>query len=161
MIYLKNTAKRDEKEIWLIQKIEKDVVWKSFSSADELKTEVYASLIRYLEEKEILRLLPFDATLNRQATLEDIDEKKVKNFVARARIKRSFPFDENTNYELVLSHLNLIADERITNAAILLFAKNPQKFLITSSVKCCQFYGNKIEKPIPSYLSPSDVSVWK
>ena len=102
-------------------------------------------------EKEILRSLPFDATFNRQATINDIDEKKVANFVARAKNKRNFPFDENTDYKRILSHLNLISEDRITNAAILLFAKNPQRFLLTSSVKCCQFYGNKVEKPIPSY----------
>jgi predicted HTH transcriptional regulator len=135
----------------LIKKVEKDVVRKLFSDADELKTEVYASLIRYLEEKEIIRLFPFDATFNSTATLEDINEKKVKNFVARARIKRNFPFDESTDYKTVLSHLDLIAGNRITNAAIQLFGKKPQKFMITSSVKCCQFYGNKRERPIPSY----------
>jgi predicted HTH transcriptional regulator len=74
-----------------------------------------------------------------------------KKFITRARIKRNFPFDESTDYKAVLSHLDLIVDEKITNAAILLFGKKPQKFMITSSVKCCQFYGNRIEKPIPSY----------
>jgi len=151
LVYIKNVPKRDEKEMVLIKKIEKDVIRKSFSDSDELKTAVYASLIRYLEENEIIRSSPFDATFNRIATFEDIDEKKVKNFVARARIKRNFPFDENVDCKIVLSHLNLIMGERITNAAILLFGKKPQKFMITSSVKCCQFYGNKIEKPIPSY----------
>jgi len=151
LIYIKNTVKRDKKETELIKKIEKDVIRKSFSDTDELKAEVYASLIRYLEEKEIIRLSPFDAAFNRTATLEDIDAKKVTNFVARARIKRNFPFDESVNYKAILSHLDLIEGDRITNAAILLFGKKPQKFMITSSVKCCQFYGNKVEKPIPSY----------
>ena len=54
---------------------------------------------KIFEEKEIIRLSPFDATFNRTATLEDIDEKKVKNFVARARIKRNFPFDESADYK--------------------------------------------------------------
>jgi len=151
VIYIKNTVKREKKEEKLIKKTEKDVVRKSFSDADELKAEVYASLIRYLEEKEIIRLSPFDATFNRSAAFDDIDEKKVTNFVARARIKRNFPFDESVNYKVILSHLDLVVDDRITNAAILLFGKKPQKFMITSSVKCCQFYGNKVEKPIPSY----------
>jgi len=151
LIYIKNAAKREEKEAILISKIEKDVVRKSFSDTDELKAAVYASLIRYLEEKEIIRLFPFDATFNRNATPEDIDEKKVKNFVARARIKRNFPFDESDDYRTVLSHLDLVENEKVTNAAILLFGKKTQKFMITSSVKCCQFYGNRIEKPIPSY----------
>ena len=151
LIYIKNAQKRDEKEVTLIKKIEKDVVRKLFSDANELKAEVYASLIRFLEEKEIIRLFPFDATLNRTATLEDIDEKKVTNFVARARVKRNFPFDESDDYRTVLAHLDLIVGEKVTNAAVLLFAKKPQKFMITSSVKCCQFYGNETERPIPSY----------
>jgi predicted HTH transcriptional regulator len=151
LIYIKNTGLRDEKEALLIRKIEKVVVRKSFLTVDELKAEVYASLIRYLEENEIIRLFPFDATFDRTATLEDIDEKKVRNFVTSARIKRNFPFDESADCKAVLSHLDLILDEKITNAAILLFGKKPQKFMITSTVKCCQFYGNRVEKPIPSY----------
>jgi predicted HTH transcriptional regulator len=99
----------------------------------------------------LIRTTPFDATFNRFATFEDIDERKVRDFIRTARIKRSFPFEETADYKKVLSHLNLISEERVTNAAILLFGKNPQKFMLTSSVKCCQFYGNKIEKPIPSY----------
>jgi predicted HTH transcriptional regulator len=47
--------------------------------------------------------------------------------------------------------LNLIQNERITNAAILLFGKNPQKFFITSEVRCAMFYGYDVEKPIASY----------
>ena len=40
---------------------------------------------------------------------------------------------------------------RISNSAILLFGKRPQRFFITSEVKCVQFYGNVVEKPLPSY----------
>lgn len=39
----------------------------------------------------------------------------------------------------------------LTNASLLLFAKKPQSFFITSEVKCAQFYGNEITKPIPAY----------
>ena len=151
LIYIKRAARRDKKESAFINKIEMAVVRKSFSDANELKAEIYASLIRYLEEKEIIRLFPFDATFSRAASIEDIDERKVKNFVARAKVKRNFPFDANADYRTVLSHLNLVVGDRVTNAAILLFGKRPQKFLTASSVKCCQFYGNRTEKPIPSY----------
>jgi predicted HTH transcriptional regulator len=51
----------------------------------------------------------------------------------------------------VLSHLNLIQGDRITNAAILLFGKNPQKFFISSEIKCALFHGYDVIKPIPSY----------
>lgn len=52
----------------------------------------------------------------------------------------------------MLKNLDLSTDnDRLTNSALLLFAKRPQKFFITSEVKCVQFYGIKVEKPIPSY----------
>ena len=40
---------------------------------------------------------------------------------------------------------------RISNSAVLLFGKRPQKFFITSEVKCVQFFGNVVEKPLPAY----------
>jgi predicted HTH transcriptional regulator len=46
----------------------------------------------------------------------------------------------------------LIDDKgRLANAAVLLFGKKPQKYFITSEVKCVQFYGNVVEKPMPDY----------
>ena len=33
----------------------------------------------------------------------------------------------------------------------LLFGKKPQKYFITSEVKCVQFYGNVVKKPMPAY----------
>jgi len=38
-----------------------------------------------------------------------------------------------------------------TNAAILLFGKNPQHFFPTSEIKCAHFHGTEVAKPIPSY----------
>ena len=69
-----------------------------------------------------------------------------------ARAKRGFPIPFEAGIPKIFSHLDLIADDnRLTNAALLLFAKKPQSFFITSEVKCAQFYGNEIAKPIPSY----------
>ncbi|OQX74624.1 MAG: transcriptional regulator, partial [Bacteroidetes bacterium 4484_276] len=58
---------------------------------------------------------------------------------------------ETTKPETVLAHLNLVEDNRINNAAILLFGKNPQRFFITSEIRCASFYGFEVEKPIASY----------
>src|SRR5439155_18034067 len=38
-----------------------------------------------------------------------------------------------------------------THAALLLFGKQPQRFLPTSEIKCAHFHGTEIAKPIPSY----------
>ncbi|KAA6312334.1 hypothetical protein EZS27_036716, partial [termite gut metagenome] len=111
-----------------------------------------ASLIRFLEEKEYLRLLPFDATFHRTATLNDIDDEKISLFVQMAQKKRGFPLAAGANTQTVLTHLDLLSEDgKITNSALLLFGKQPQRFFVSSEVKCAQFYGNGIIKPIPAY----------
>ena len=52
----------------------------------------------------------------------------------------------------LLTHLNLIKEDgALANAAILLFGKNPQKYFINSEVKCAQFYGCEVEKPMADH----------
>jgi predicted HTH transcriptional regulator len=58
--------------------------------------------------------------------------------------------EESTPLE-VLAHLNLLDKERPSHAAVLLFGKEPQRFLISSEVKCAHFHGVEVAKPIPSY----------
>jgi hypothetical protein len=96
LIFIKTTPTRNKKETLLIKKIENEVVRKSFADAAKFKTSVYNLLIRYLEEQELIRTTPFDATFNRFATLEDMDERKVRDFIRTARMKRSFPFEETS-----------------------------------------------------------------
>ena len=112
---------------------------------------VYASLIRVLFDKEIIRSGPFDTTFNERATLDDIDPEKIRWFIRIARSKRGFPLPEETTIKEVLTHLNLMEDDRIRNAALLLFAKEPQRFFINSEVRCAHYHGTEVEKPIPSY----------
>lgn len=153
LIFLSNhtSLKRDPKELYLIKKAEQSVVRKQFSSFSELKVAVYASLIRYLEENEYIRTVPFDAVLNNKAEMDDLDIDKIRFFVTSAKHKRKFPLSTEKTPEEILTHLNLFANGRITNAALLLFGKKPQRFFITSEIKCAHFHGTEIVKPIPSY----------
>jgi len=153
LIFIKRMDRelRHAKEAEFIKKAERCVVRKFFGDYEELRSAVYASLVRYLEENEYLRLLPFDATLHPTATLVDIDEDKVDIFVERARKKRAFPLSKDAGVERVLKSLNLTDNGKITNAALLLFGKEPQRFFPTSEVKCVQFYTNTISKPLASY----------
>ena len=144
--------RRHPKETALIRKVEMDIVRKTFVDIDGLRTSVYASLVRYLEEKEFIRWKPFDASCDNGATLDDLDEDKMRNFIYMARSKRNFPLPVETSPAALLAHLDLIDDNgRIANAALLLFGKKPQKYFITSEVKCVQFYGDAVEKPMPAY----------
>ena len=142
---------RHPKELKLIKKAEKFVVRKKFSNDLELKTSVYNALIRYLEENEYIRTLPFDATFNHKTALDDLDEEKIKRFVYTAHNKRAFPFTQDIDIKTILTHLNLIENERITNAAILLFGKKPQKYFICSEIRCAHFHGYDVQKHIPNY----------
>jgi len=153
LIFLTNhtTAERDAKENALINKAQAFLVRKRFATIEELKSAVYASLVHYLMDKEIIRQGPFDAALHPSATLEDIDEVKVKDFVRIARSKRGFPMQEEAAVKDIFTHLNLIDGDRVSHAALLLFGKAPQRFFISSEVRCAHFHGTIVEKPITSY----------
>lgn len=153
LIFLTNHKKeeRDTKEVDLIKKADGMIVRKCFGTFSELKAAVYESLIRYLEEKELIRTTPFDATVHPVARMDDLEMEKIREFVTIARRKRNFPLSEDSSPELILTHLNQITGERIHNSAILLFGKQPQRFFINSEVRCAHFHGTEVTKPIPSY----------
>jgi predicted HTH transcriptional regulator len=127
------------------------LIRRRFNSSEELVAAVYASLVRLLEERELIRVGPFDATFCRNASLNDLDEDRIIRFLGLARRGRNFPLPSDTPPRAVLAHLNLLDRGRPTHAAILLFGKQPQRFLITSEVKCAHFHGTEVAKPIPSY----------
>jgi ATP-dependent DNA helicase RecG len=153
LIFLSNHPdnERHPKEVKLIKKAEKIIVRRQFSTWSDLKSAIYSSLIRYLEEKEYIRTVPFDATLNLSASIGDLDSDKIKEFVHIARSKRGFPLSEEAATETILIHLNLLDNNRISNAGILLFGKQPQRFFMSSEIRCAHFHGTEIVKPIPSY----------
>ena len=77
------------------------------------------------------------------ANLEDIDEGKVKRFLEKARFERRLDITPNISVREALERLNLIKSDRLTNAAILLFGKNPQKFFLQAETRCARFKGTK------------------
>ena len=103
------------------------------------------------ESKELLRFGPFDAAHCDGATLDDLDSGEMRRFVRTARSVRQFPLREDTPPENLLRHLDLLKNGRLTNAAMLLFGEAPQRFLISSAIKCAHFHGTRVAKPIPSY----------
>jgi predicted HTH transcriptional regulator len=68
-----------------------------------------------------------------------------------ARSERGFALPENTSPVDTLTHLNLMDGGQPSAGALLLFGKNPQRFILPSEVKCLHFHGKVVEKPIPSY----------
>lgn len=77
------------------------------------------------------------------ATLKDIDREKVKWFLRKAKGERNFDIDPEISLSEALKRLYLLKNNKLTHAAVLLFAKSPQHFLLQSEVRCARFKGTE------------------
>ncbi len=146
-----DASARDSRMNALILKAQNEVVRNEFSNITKLIESLYAGLVNYLEERHIITTDPFDAALNTAAVIDDIAPEKIFWFLKKAREERNYPLSENTPPADALRHLDLIHDGHLKNSALLLFAKQPQKFFIQAETKCLHFHGTTVAKPIPSY----------
>ena len=144
---------RAPKERALIAKVERDVTRKSFSSLATLKKVVYESLFRYLQERDIVNVRPFDESYSLGVKIEDLDQERIAAFVRMVRAAGKVTFAPGISTTEILSRLGAFESStgKITNAAALLFAKNPALFRPSWELKCLQLWGTTFEKPFPSY----------
>ena len=101
--------------------------------------------------REAIDTPPFDVSSRPEATLGDLDEAKLTHFLHAARNVRQLPLSADASSRDLLEHLSLTRNDRLTNAAVLLFGKAPQRFFISSEIRCAHFHGTQVAKPIPSY----------
>ena len=153
LIFVKSARERDRhpKMLTLVGRAQAGLVRRRFATLAELVAGLYAALVHYLEARELLRFGPFDAAHCSGATLDDLDVDGMYRFIRIARRTRQLPLPPETPPADLLRHLNLLSRGRLTNAAVLLFGRAPQRFLISSEVKCAHFHGTEVSKPIPSY----------
>ena len=152
LVFLKEVGNaRHPKMQALVHKAEAGLIRKRFNTLAELVAGLYAALVEYLDTKELIRWGPFDAAPCVKAILDDLDFERMAQFIRTARLVRQFPLPEGTPAPQLLEHLNLLHEGRLTNAAVLLFGKAPQRFLISSEIRCAHFHGTEVAKPIPSY----------
>jgi len=97
---------------------------------DELKRVI-------LEQKQ----MRWDEEICEGATLNDIDNEKLKWFLRKAKTERNFDIESETNLKEALKRLKLVKDGKPINASILLFGKNPQKFFLQAEIRCARFKG--------------------
>jgi len=135
----------------LVGKAGDQLIRRRFATPAELTKELYASLVDYLEDQGVIQNRPFDERPSRDATLDDIDAAAVVHFVRRARFERQFPLPEETAMVDVLTHLNLIRDGHPIHAAVLLFSRDPQRFIPCAEIRCMHFHGTDIQRPVPFY----------
>jgi ATP-dependent DNA helicase RecG len=115
---------------------------KAYKRVGRTNQRVSASEIRKLAREE-KRRLSWDEQICEDAGLEDVDEERVRLFLRRAKYERRLELDPETPVRESLEKLELLREGKPTNAAILLFGKNPQRFFIQSETRCARFKGLK------------------
>lgn len=85
----------------------------------------------------------WDKQISSEFKLSDISVKDIKYFVQRVKDERNSDLEPKAKTSAVLEKLNLVKSGKLTNAAILLFGKDPQKYFPRSLVKCALFADNK------------------
>jgi len=141
---------RDPDMVKLIGKAGRQVTRRRFSDIPSLIREVYASFVDSLENRGALMTKPFDDSVCDGAILRDIDNKQVTSFVETAEAKGRLALKGSRAPKAVLRNFNLLRDDKPTNAAMLLFGKNPRRFFNNAQVHCFHFHGTEKRKPIQS-----------
>ncbi|OQX00176.1 MAG: hypothetical protein BWK74_00395 [Desulfobacteraceae bacterium A6] len=134
----------------LVSKAGRQITRRRFSDTPGLIREVYSSLVESLEERHALRTTPFDGSICEGATLRDVDNRAIADFVETAVAKGRLKLKGSRAPKAILQNFNLLRDGQPTNAAMLLFGKNPHRFFNNAQVHCFHFHGTEKRKPIAS-----------
>ena len=134
----------------LVARAGRQVTRRRFSDTPGLIREVYASLVECLENRGALRATPFDGSVCEGVTLRDVDKSQVTAFVETAEAVGRLKLKGSRAPKSILQNFNLLRDGLPTNAAILLFGKNPRRFFNNVQVHCLHFHGTEKRKPIAS-----------
>jgi len=89
------------------------------------------------KNKEKLR---WDSAICEKATLDDIDNNSIQKFVELTRQSKRLHIGKDDK-ETILRKLKLISGQKITNAGVLLFGKQPTRFFDNVLVRCGRFKG--------------------
>lgn len=141
---------RDPEMARLVARAGRQVTRRRFADTPGLIREVYASLVESLENRGSLRTCPFDDTICSGAGLRDIDSAQVASFVETAEAKGRLTLKGSRTPKAVLQNFNLLRNGQPTNAAVLLFGKNPARFFNNAQLHCFHFHGVEKRKPIAS-----------
>ena len=149
----------DDKELIVIEVKEADekpVLFKGrpYKRVGKSTHKVSSAEIRKLVREE-RRELNWDEKINKDTTLDDIDREKLNWFLRIARAKRGLTISEDAPINDILTHLKLLNKDGLTNAAIILFSKNTERFFLQSEVKCIALPTTEFVKPYNIYHSYS------
>lgn len=135
----------------LIRKASSELIRRRIENDSALRAEVYSSLVDHLDRRGALRIPPFDTTAAEGTTIAALSRKRVSWFLETASRERAFPLTPKTTTKALLTHLNLVSDDKPTNAAVLLFGTEPQRVHRTAETKCAHCHGTEYRRPFLSY----------
>ena len=143
---------RHPKETAFLNKVSSDLIRARCDDNATLLMEIYASLDGLLVEDGAYRFGPFDASPCDGATMKDISRTKIREFIVTAKMKRGLPLPQNISVDRFLNHFHLLSPNGIPlNSAILLFGRDPQRWFLTSQVKCVEWPTSERCKPIKDH----------
>jgi len=84
----------------------------------------------------LLKGTNWDGLINEEADFDEIDREAMRLFIRTARnTGRLTIFKENKNIENIFEHLRLSVKGKLTNASLILFGKDPQKYFINAVLR--------------------------
>jgi ATP-dependent DNA helicase RecG len=87
----------------------------------------------------------WDSDICEEASLEDIDEEKVRKYIEKRGIEK--PKEMNLdNFLVSVRAVNNKRGNKPTNGGLLFFGKNPQRFFLPARIHCVKFDGNEISR---------------
>ena len=96
----------------------------------------------------------WDRIINEEASFDEIDKETVKAFVRMAKQSgRLTFFSEDEDIEKIFEHLGLSVKGKLTNGALILFGKDPQKYFINATLRVV-----RLKSQVSAW---SDVKQWK
>ena len=113
--------------------------WRSGSVKQELKGH---ALTNFLLKKVGIT---WDRLIEERATLDDIDESSIAHFRRDAATAGRLPDISQLSVEEILTKLRLLTREGLTNAALVLFGKDPGMFFSNLFVKIGRFARSMVD----------------
>jgi ATP-dependent DNA helicase RecG len=78
------------------------------------------------------------------ATFDDLDLRRLKDYFGRVRKQDDIPADDDlTGWQTLLLNTELMAEDGVTLSAVLLFGRNPSRFLPQSGIDAAAFPGTE------------------
>ena len=144
---------------------EKPVFFKNhaYKRVGKTNQQVSSSEMRMLAKESGAKVY-WDELVCEEAKLEDIDEEKVKFYLEKRQEIRGIKKPEKMDLKTLLLNIKAAKEVKgkikLTNAGILFFAKNPQRFILQSQLRLARFAGNELTRDFLDRLDCSG-AIWE